>query len=285
MALRLPQLRTETRARRAALPVRKNAGHRRLDASVNWSAVCQRSSRRDHRGSGEAVEQDHTHDGGMAPVGRHRTCQISPDAVVKTQAMESVEIILYLSRRPALVQPSCRHRTSRHALLAPSEIPWSTTPSAGMCQSLVEALGRERGRLWPSMTAVVVESLYCHCCSAASRRAQSGFRWVMPEEDSAYTGRGADDGVDVAGAGDNAGVCPPRRTRRDFPSSECHDYDGNNYSPRDGTQRLASSLSAVQHPDAGVSLPRRGVSRALRPRQPRIDASGIRSQRATRSAA
>src|SRR5215475_11292425 len=58
--------------------------------------------------------------------------QIPPDLVVKTQAIDIVEIILRLLRLSDVVQTSWRNRTSRCELLASSETHWSTTKSDGM---------------------------------------------------------------------------------------------------------------------------------------------------------
>jgi hypothetical protein len=47
--------------------------------------------------------------------------QIPPDLVVKTQAVDIVEVVAQLLRRSDVVQTSCGHRKSRCELLSPSE--------------------------------------------------------------------------------------------------------------------------------------------------------------------
>src|SRR5215475_13569944 len=61
-----------------------------------------------------------------------RNFQITPYLVVKTQAIDIVEIILRLLRLSDVVQTSWRKRNSRCELLASSETHWSTTKSDGM---------------------------------------------------------------------------------------------------------------------------------------------------------
>src|SRR5262249_19520022 len=58
--------------------------------------------------------------------------QIPPDLVVKTQAIDIVEVIAYLLRRSDVAQTSWRTRTSRCERLSPSEAHWSTTKFDGM---------------------------------------------------------------------------------------------------------------------------------------------------------
>src|SRR3989449_2897299 len=58
--------------------------------------------------------------------------QIPPDLVVKTKAVDIVEVTVPLFRRSDVVQTSCRNRKSRSELLSPSEGQWSTTRFDGM---------------------------------------------------------------------------------------------------------------------------------------------------------
>ena len=60
--------------------------------------------------------------------------QIPPDFVVKSQAIDSTEVILSLIRRPKVVQTLHRNRKSRLELLFISETHRSTTKSDGMCE-------------------------------------------------------------------------------------------------------------------------------------------------------
>ena len=56
--------------------------------------------------------------------------QIPPDLVVKSQAIDSTEVILSLIRRPKVVQTLHRNRKSRLELLFISETHRSTTKSS-----------------------------------------------------------------------------------------------------------------------------------------------------------
>src|SRR5215510_3306404 len=70
----------------------------------------------------------------FAPLYAHtgQPGQIPPDLVVKTQAIDIVEVIAYLLRRSDVVQTSGRTRKSRCERLSPSEAHWSTTKFDGM---------------------------------------------------------------------------------------------------------------------------------------------------------
>ena len=61
-----------------------------------------------------------------------RPSQIPPDLVVKSQAIEIVEVILSRIRRPHVIHTLCRHRKARCELLSTSEAHWFTTKSDGM---------------------------------------------------------------------------------------------------------------------------------------------------------
>ena len=64
--------------------------------------------------------------------------QIPPDLVVKSQAIEIVEVILSRIRRPHVIHTLCRHRKARCELLSTSEAHWFTTKSDGMCKFLYD---------------------------------------------------------------------------------------------------------------------------------------------------
>src|SRR5215510_16404635 len=79
----------------------------------------------------------------VSPRGPYtRISQIPPDLVVKTQAIDIVEVIAYLLRRSDVVQTSWRTRKSRCERLSPPEAHWSTTKFDGMCFNLAN------GRYW-----------------------------------------------------------------------------------------------------------------------------------------
>src|SRR5262247_620502 len=63
-----------------------------------------------------------------------RTCprQIPSDLVVKSQATDIIDLILQLIRHQNGVHRSCRHRTSRGAVLSTSEVQWATTKFDGV---------------------------------------------------------------------------------------------------------------------------------------------------------
>src|SRR5438105_1519631 len=58
--------------------------------------------------------------------------QIPPDLVVKSQAIDIVEVILSRIRRPHVIHTLCRHRKARCDVLSTSEAHWFTTKSDGM---------------------------------------------------------------------------------------------------------------------------------------------------------
>src|SRR5215831_3111023 len=63
----------------------------------------------------------------------HCACTAHLDEVVKSQATDIIDLILQLIRHQNGVHRSCRHRTSRGAVLSTSEVQWATTKFDGVC--------------------------------------------------------------------------------------------------------------------------------------------------------
>src|SRR5438874_2079599 len=60
---------------------------------------------------------------------------IRSGTVVKSQAIDIVEVILSRIRRPHIIHTLCRHRKARCELLSTSEAHWFTTKSDGMWEN------------------------------------------------------------------------------------------------------------------------------------------------------
>src|SRR5207244_10815310 len=58
-----------------------------------------------------------------------------PELVVKSQAIDIIEVILSRIRGPHVIHTLCRHRKARCELLSTSEAHWFTTPSACAVQA------------------------------------------------------------------------------------------------------------------------------------------------------